>query len=204
LIGVVTGADLPGSPLRAGDIGRPCAEAVAAVVELAAPGTVTQGVRKPKPDLIIQLDHDQPVALRAAAHARRRQPHLAVTMREAAAIVGPLVPAVGGPCLNCVDRVRRDRDDRWPELSARPAGPEPGSVATILAAIAYATAEALTFLDGGRPDTLGASVEIYAPGRVRRRSWPSHPGCGCAARQTAPDPTGLFARHGANRANKGG
>lgn len=204
LIGVVTGADLPGSPLRAGDLGRPYADAVAAAVEVAVPGTVTQAVRKPGPDLIIQLDHDQPVALQAAAHARRRRPHLAVTLREGTAIVGPLVPATGGPCLNCVDLVRRDRDDGWPELSAPAAGPEPGSVATVLTAIAYATAEALAFLDGRLPDTLGASVEIFAPGRVRRRTWRPHPGCGCTPGRAMTDPTGLFVRHPANQADSGG
>ena len=52
-------------------------------------------------------------------------------------------------------------------------------MATLLAATAFATAEVLTFLDGGTPETLGATVEISAPGRFRRRTWHPHPGCRC-------------------------
>jgi hypothetical protein len=53
-------------------------------------------------------------------------------------------------------------------------------VASLLAATGFATAEALAHLDGGRPQTLGTAVEITAPGRTRRRSWPPHPACPCA------------------------
>jgi hypothetical protein len=202
LTGVVTTGELAGGPLRAGDVGRPLAEAVAAAIGQAMPQTLTHAVRKPAPTLIVQLDHDRPAALVAAAHARGRQPHLAVTMRESAAVVGPFVPATGVPCLNCVDLFRRDRDSGWPQLSARPPGPEPGSVATVLAVTAYATAEALAFLDGRTPETLGAAVEIAAPGRARRRTWPPHPGCGCARRRR-PDPTGLLAYDAAKTTNSG-
>jgi hypothetical protein len=52
----------------------------------------------------------------------------------------------------------------------------------MLAATALATAEVVTFVDGGRPQTLGCAVEITSPGRMRRRSWPPHPACSCAAR----------------------
>jgi hypothetical protein len=176
LSGVVSATEPAGGPLRAADIGRPRAEAVVAMVESAVPGTRTRAVRRPEPDLTVQLDHDQPVALLAAAYARRRQPHLAVTVREGAAQIGPLVPATGAPCLNCVDLYRRERD------AGRPAGAELCAVATVLAATAYAAAEVLAFLDGHTPHTGGASVEITAPGELRRRTWPPHPGCGCAAR----------------------
>ena len=130
--------------------------------------------------LLIQLDHDEPATLRAATLAAHRQPHLAVTIREGAAVIGPLVPARGAPCLNCLELHRLARDASWPGAPAR-AGPiaEPCAVTTILAATAFATAEALTFLDGGSPETLGATVEITGPGRARRRTWAPHPDCGC-------------------------
>ncbi len=176
LSGAVTAVELAGGPLRAADTGRPRADAVAAAVTHAVPGTRTRAVRKPEPDLTVQLDHDQPVALLAAAYARRRQPHLAVTVREGAAQIGPLVPATGAPCLNCVELYRRERD------AGRPAGAELCAVATVLAATAYAAAEVLSFLDGRTPQTRGASVEITAPGQLRRRTWPPHPGCGCVSR----------------------
>jgi hypothetical protein len=186
LIGHVTLADLPGSPLTAEDAGQSRQNAVTAALHRAVPGVDTRAIRRGAADLVLQLGHDQPVALLAAAHARRRQPHLAVTIREGTAIVGPLVPATGGPCLHCRDLHRTERDAAWPEIAAQlgaPA-PEPCDVSTVLAATAYATAEVLTFLNGGAPETLGAAVEIAGPGRFRRRTWAPHPGCGCGRRRT--------------------
>jgi hypothetical protein len=202
--GVVAAAELPGGPLRAADVGRPRADAVAEAILRAAPETQTHSVRRGAASLIVQLGHDQPVALLAASHAQRRQPHLSVTVREGVAVVGPLVPRTGGPCLNCIELHRRERDPGWPELSGQFGGaaPEPCGVATVLAATAYAMAEALAFLDGGVPETLGRAVEIIAPGRFRRRTWPPHPGCGCARRPRQP--SGLFGCNGARRSDPDG
>jgi hypothetical protein len=61
-------------------------------------------------------------------------------------------------------------------------------VATVLAATGFVVAEVLTFLDGGKPETTGATVEITAPGRVRRRTWPPHPECPCGRRRPAATP----------------
>jgi hypothetical protein len=173
--GVVGPGELPGGPLRGADLGRPRRAAIADAVLRAAPGQRAAAVRRPAATLIVQLDHDDPRDLLTTA-----RPHLAVTIREGVPVIGPLVRAAGGPCLHCVDLHRRDRDAAWPGPAPRPLS-EPCAVATLLAATAYATAEALTHLDGGEPQTLGTAVEITAPGRVRRRSWPPHPACPCAA-----------------------
>jgi hypothetical protein len=176
LPGPVTEAELPAGPLRGDDIGRVRGEAVVSALARAAPKTDTRPVRRGAAALIVQLGYHQPTALLAAAHARRAQPHLALAIREAIAVVGPFVPPAGAPCLNCVERHRRDRDAGW---SPSAADAEPCTAATLLAATAYATAEVLTFLDGGAPETLGATVEISTPGRFRRRTWRPHPGCDC-------------------------
>jgi hypothetical protein len=188
LSGMVGRAELAGGPLTGADVGRPRAEAVADAVAAAAPGVATRAIRRGTASLVVQLCHVQPVALLAAGHAQRGQAHLAVSLREGAAIVGPLVPGAGGPCLNCVDLHRTERDPGWPELAAQLAAGdhEPCGVATLLAAVAYVTGEALTYLDGGTPETLGAAVEITAPGRHRRRTWPPHPACGCTRRRSRP------------------
>jgi hypothetical protein len=101
-----------------------------------------------------------------------------VTIRESVAVVGPFVGARGRPCLLCLDLHRRERDASWPGPVS--AGAEPCAVSTVLATTAYAVAEALAFLDGGTPETAGATAEIRAPGRIRRRSWRPHPECPCA------------------------
>lgn len=177
LPGAVTAAELPGGPLLADDIGRPRDEAVVAALRRAAPRIETSAVRGNAVNLQIQLRFREPVALLAAGLAGRRRPHLAIRIRCGVAVVGPFVPAAGGPCLHCVDLHRRDRDPGYTEPVATF---EPATVATVLAATAYATAEALTFLDGGLPETLGAAVEITDPGRHRRKSWSPHPACECS------------------------
>jgi hypothetical protein len=180
--GTVQLGDLPGSPLHDADLGSPRREAIAAAVTRAAPDAKLTAARRTTAAMVVQLGHDQPVSLLAAAHAARRQPHLAVTLREGVAILGPYVPPTGAPCLNCLDLHRRDRDPQWPgtPIPTRDPIPEPAAVAVVLTAAAYATAEILTVIDGGTPETLGAAVEISAPTRIRRRTWPPHPDCSCA------------------------
>lgn len=179
LPGLVGPDELAGGPLRGTDVDRPRRDSVIEAMSRAAPGTAS-GVRREAATLVVQLDPDQPASLLAAAHAARRQPHLAVTIREGAAMIGPLVSAAGAPCLQCLELHRRERDSDWPGPPPRHAGAEPCAVTTLLAATAFATAEVLTFLDGGKPETEGATVEITTPGRVRRRTWPPHPTCPCA------------------------
>lgn len=190
LSGAVSRRELAGGPLGAADAGRPRADAVAEAVHRAAPATRTHRMRRGTASLVVHLGYEQPVALLAAGHRGRRQAHLAVAIRQATAVVGPLVPATGGPCLHCLDLHRCERDARWPDLVAQlgPVSAEPCSVTTVLAATAYAVAEALTFLDGGSPETIGAAVEIGAAGRFRRRRWTPHPACGCTRPPGRPAP----------------
>jgi hypothetical protein len=179
--GAVGVAELPGGPLSGSDIGRPRCDAITDAVSRAAPMAATHAVRRWPVTLVVQLDHEQPVSLLAAAHMGRSQPYLAVTIRDGTAVVGPLVPVAGVPCLNCLDLDRRERDARWPSQppGQRREGIEPCTVTTLLAATAFAAAEVLAYIDGERPETVGATVEITAPGRMRRRTWPAHPACPC-------------------------
>lgn len=118
---------------------------------------------------------------------RRRVPHLALTVRDGVAVVGPLVPATGGPCLHCLDLHRTDRDPSWPRLAAQlaqaPAGADPCPAATRLTAAGFAAAEVLAHLDGGEPSTVGTTVEINGVLPWRRRSWSPHPACDCTRRR---------------------
>ncbi|MFI7604207.1 TOMM precursor leader peptide-binding protein [Micromonospora sp. NPDC049366] len=184
LTGAVQAADLIGTGIPAADLGRPLAPAVRDAVTRAAPGAVGTG-RRGRVDLVVQLGTDRPAALIAAGYAQRRQPHLLISVREGVAVVGPLVRPPSGPCLNCVDLHRTDRDPDWPRLAAQLAADGPNeacATATLLAAAGFATAEALAYLDGGSPETIGGAVEIDGPAGVRRRSWPPHPSCDCARR----------------------
>ncbi|MFC0503293.1 ThiF family adenylyltransferase [Micromonospora costi] len=182
LAGPVRPADLVGTGIPAADLGRPLATATREAMARAAPGATT-AQRRGRVDLVVQLGADRPAALVAAGHAQRRQPHLLITVREGVAVVGPMVRPPVGPCLNCVDLHRVDRDPAWPRLAAQLAAEEPNpavATATLLAATGFAVTEALAQLDGGTPETLGGSMEIHGPRRLRRRGWPPHPGCGCS------------------------
>lgn len=186
LAGRVAPTDVVASGLRAADVGRPRAEAVAEAITRTAPGTDTRPAPRGQSSLVIQVGMDRPAGLLAAAYARRRQAHLLVTVRDGTPVIGPLVPSAGSPCLNCLDLHRTERDPAWPTLAAQLAAApadDPCQAATLLTAAGYAAAEALTLLDGGTPELVGAAVEIEAPARIRRRTWPPHPACGCARRR---------------------
>ncbi|MGI5214620.1 TOMM precursor leader peptide-binding protein [Plantactinospora sp. CA-290183] len=188
LPGRVTPVDAAGGGLLAGDVRRPRAEAVADAIARSAPGTVTRPVQRGRADLVVQAGADRPAGLLAAGYAQRRQAHLLLGVRDGTPVIGPLVRATAGPCLNCLDLHRRDRDPGWPQVAAQLAvgdPAEPCTTPTLLAAVGYAVHEVLAFLDGAQPETLGGTVEIDGPGRVRRRSWSPHPGCDCGRRQRA-------------------
>ncbi|NLU76919.1 hypothetical protein HCA58_00625 [Micromonospora sp. HNM0581] len=182
LPGPVRPLDLVGTGIAATEIGCPLDVAARAAVQRAAPGTGTGPLRRPRPDLVVQLGSDRPVELLAAGHAQRRQPHLLVDVREGIPTVGPLVRPPAGPCLRCLDLHRADRDPGWPALAAQLASDPPVpacAVSLLLTATGHAVGEVLSHLDGGTPETLGGSVEVMAPGSLRRRYWPPHPRCRC-------------------------
>ena len=169
------------------DADRPRGTAAAEAVSRTAPSALVRPLRDGAATFVVQVGAPRPAGLTALAFGRRRLPHLAVDVRDGVAFVGPLVPPAGTPCLNCVDLHRRDRDPAWPALAAQlstgPETPPPCSVATLLATVAYAVDEVLTYLDGGSPQTIGTTIEISGPGRERRRTWAPHPLCDCARRR---------------------
>jgi hypothetical protein len=197
LDGPVEPGDTITGGLVAADLGRPRAAAVAEAIQRAVPGTDTRPVRRGEASFVVRIGTAGPARLHAATYARYRLAHLTASIRDGTAIVGPLVPPAGSPCLNCLDLHRNDRDPAWPALAAQLAtaaaadpaqgGGEPCAVPTVLAAAGFAAAEVLSYLDGrvagnesgDGPQTVGATVEITAPGRHRRRSWPPHPDCDC-------------------------
>jgi hypothetical protein len=132
---------------------------------------------------VVQVGRMARVALRGT---RQRNPHLAIGVRDGVAIVGPLVPPTGGPCLRCLDLHRADRDPAWPrlaeQLAEKQAEPMPCTSATMLTAAGFAAAEVLTYLDGGLPATIGTTVEINGTAPWRKRSWTPHINCDCTRR----------------------
>jgi bacteriocin biosynthesis cyclodehydratase domain-containing protein len=111
--------------------------------------------------------------------------HLAISIREGRGVVGPLVLPGITSCLHCHHLHRRDRDPLWPRIAAQlatdPMGAPPCEAPLAMAVAALGAAQALAHLDGEpAPATLDGTLEVTLPDlRVRRRSWQSHPECGC-------------------------
>jgi hypothetical protein len=112
---------------------------------------------------------------------RTDQPHLLLRGRGGGAVVGPLIVPGETACLRCTDLARSDADPGWPTLL--PQLMRARSVVTpVLAgwAAGVAAAQVLAFLNGHRPESLGATLEVAPPDHLtRRRSWVMHPRCGC-------------------------
>jgi hypothetical protein len=133
---------------------------------------------------VLAVDGPVPEDRLTALHAADA-PYLAVLLGLDSGVVGPLVLPGLTSCLRCAHLHRRDRDPAWSALAVqltvgRRYGPASAvSVATVLAGVA--AQQALAFLDGGEPDCIDGTIELRLPDwRLRRRSWPAHPECGCS------------------------
>jgi hypothetical protein len=86
-------------------------------------------------------------------------------------------------CLRCHDLHRTDADPAWPALALaweQQAAPLAGSSGPAGPLLAAASArQALAWLHGGRPASLGSTLEEQPDGRIVRVRWSVHPGCGC-------------------------
>ncbi|PFG33852.1 ThiF family adenylyltransferase [Sanguibacter antarcticus] len=178
-------ADVGVGGFRERDVGAPRARAAAEVMMRAYPSTRTGSGRADAPDVVVMVFEEAADPVRTARLMAEGVPHLAVTIREADVVVGPFVDPGQSPCLTCLDLHRTDQDSLWPELATqlRRAGRlAPAGLDTSLAALAGAMAAAhvLARVDGYRPATAGASIEMSIPDALpRMRSWEMHPGCGC-------------------------
>lgn len=111
--------------------------------------------------------------------------HLLVTTGPTAR-VGPLVVPGRTACLRCLDATLGETDPRRPlvvEQVARTAarqGPVPVDPTLEAMALAWAVRELTRYLDGDRPLTWSASVDLDPVAAPAVRQWRRHPHCGCA------------------------
>lgn len=174
--------------VRPSDEGVPLATALASAVDRAAPEANTTALPMgEQPDLVmIAIDEPVDAEQRDALHVRGCA-HLVVRLGADHGVVGPLVIPGLTSCLRCADLHRRDRDPAWSALALQLTVPRPHGTAsdvTVAAVVAgVAAMQALTYLDGGEPAVIDGTLELHLPDwRLRRRSWPTHPECGCAGR----------------------
>ena len=168
------------------DVGRPRGQAVRELVHRAAPSLSRLPVARP--DLVVLASGRDDVRDRARRLVLDGTAHLLVEVREATGVVGPLVLPGRTPCLRCLDLTRSDLDPAWPvlahQLPAAGDGDRGCDGPLALAVAAQAAMQVLAMADGTAvPAALGGTLEMALPDwRWRRRSWPVHRDCGCAAR----------------------
>lgn len=187
--------DLSPAGLASGDVGGPRAEGIGRAIMSVAPSTEAEPVveghqQAERPHFAVIAPDDEPDRGLADALVRAGLPHLLVRMREARAILGPFVLPGASSCLRCHDLHRTARDPSWPQvLSQVLAEPTPTAACDVVLATglaAFATLHLLAYADGVFPPSVDATLEMDLPwGAVRRRSWSSHPSCGC---HWDPDP----------------
>lgn len=119
-------------------------------------------------------------------------PHLALSLVDGIAAVGPFVRPGATACVACVDATLASRDPAWPAVvdQLRPAHRKPPAIADLStprsrvlesAVATWATREVLAHLSGSAVLTVGASLRLDADliQQVVHR-WALHPGCGCS------------------------
>lgn len=110
------------------------------------------------------------------------RPHLVLTAVAGRLRIGPFVVPGLTACLRCLDAHLTDRDARHPLVVEQHLVPDPAdrpSPGDLQLALAWAARDVARMLDGDRPTTWSATVDLEPTGPVTS-SWRRHPGCGCA------------------------
>ena len=171
--------------------GRRRGEAARELLRQVAPSTAPVGGARP--DLVVLAAGDGDTRELARRLVLDGTAHLLVQVRDSTGVVGPLVLPGRTPCLRCLELTRCDLDPAWPALAAQLSSAGPPQEACdgplALAVAAQGAMQVLAMVDGtSEPAALGGTLEMALPDwRWRRRSWPVHPDCGCAA-PPAPAP----------------
>lgn len=179
--------DLGLGGLRPADLGLPRHEAVRTLLAECAPLVTVEvdGVgRGDDLDVVVVAEAHAPQPARYRRLMGAGVAHLPVVWREADVLVGPLVRPGRSACVSCLELGRADEDRQWPVLvSQLREAPEPPQETTLAAvAAALTVGQVLALLDGHRPATVGAYLEVALPsGLPRLVPVAPHVRCGCLA-----------------------
>lgn len=185
--GVVRPRDLAPGGHRGDVLGRPRDAAALEAARSVAPATHCElPDDRVHPDVVVLAGESPADPIVLGELVRDGVDHLVVELREASAVVGPLVLPGRSSCRRCHDLQRSERDPMWPRVAAQLSLSRPTAIAACdvgLAALvaAMAALQVLAHVDGGAPPpSVDGTLELRLPGgEVRRRSWTRHPACGC-------------------------
>ena len=194
-------ADVGTGGLREHHVGRRRDDAVGDVVTGSHRRTRVARPESVSPDVVVLVLEGGDQVVRTARLMAEGVAHLVVSVTAWGAVVGPFVLPGRTACLRCVELADPSevRGGRGAEVGTGDAGGAvdagvpaqvPGGVGlpvllpqtSVVAAVggALVAAEVLAYLDGRRPATAGASIEVETLDAVPRlRGWSVHPRCGC-------------------------
>jgi bacteriocin biosynthesis cyclodehydratase domain-containing protein len=165
---------------------RTWAATVAELLDTAGVGRVTID-GDPAADATLVLSAAEPDRDQLDVAMTTGAPHLVVTVAGGAARVGPFVLPGYTACLRCVDAHLDEHDERRGVVLSQVTGddtaplalPAPSDPALTTLALAWAARDLVTFVEGDRPATWSATVDLDVSLDVVTRPWLRHPHCGC-------------------------
>jgi len=176
----VTNDDI--GPYQANEVGK--RRHIALARRLADLGLSPEITHYGTPNLSISIETGTQGATYFGLLQQEATPHLAVAVGEAEVEVGPFVLPSRSACAHCLQLTRADDDEHWgqllSEICALPL--RPTETVLVQAAAALITAEALTFIDGGRPQLINQLATIALP-TATPSFVPVYPNddCGCTS-----------------------
>lgn len=154
----------------------------AAVRMLAIAGLQLSG-RRGSPTVVLHVSTGAELRRSTLDRAMREgRPHLPLTSIGGRTRLGPLVAPGLTACVRCVDEHLTDRDPRHPLVLEQLHAPDPRDDVPpedLQLALAWAVRDLICWIEGRRPVTWSATVDLGADG-PRVHSWDRHPRCGCA------------------------
>lgn len=140
------------------------------------------------PDLAVLLRRTEPDRAELDVWMRADVPHVLLTVVEGRVQIGPFVEPGRTACLRCLDAHHTELDPRrslvvqqYAEQAAPRDGlPDPVPPDLLDLAVGYVARDVVTWVDGGRPVSWSATVQVDPGLHLPRTPWPRHPGCGCS------------------------
>ena len=136
---------------------------------------------------------------RTDAWMRADRPHLLLALGDGIVRIGPFVVPGATACLRCLDAHHGERDPRRSLVlhqyaaarGPRVGVPDPFPHDLLDLALVWAVRDLVAWIDGRRPRSWSATLQVDPALELALTPWPAHPSCGCAwGRLSAPGRAG--------------
>ncbi|RYP87703.1 hypothetical protein EKO23_04715 [Nocardioides guangzhouensis] len=180
----------------AGDLLRARARAPVRVLHQRAPRSAARcrallaeaGVAEGDGGPVLLVARTEPDRALTDTWMRADRPHLLVTLVDGVVRVGPFVVPGQTSCVRCVDAHHTEVDPRrslvlqqYAEVGRPRVGfPDPVPHDLLELALAWAVRDLVGWIDGRRPRSWSATLQVDPGLMLPLTPWPAHPACGCS------------------------